>query len=639
MKRLFAICTLVVFTLLAGCEKGDISTNSANLELRFNRTDHIVPAIINGNYVVKWHLSDDRVGDITKLSITIDEEVSWIRVASASETSISFAVDWNTKNETRQAEFVVSYPGTESVRHTILQSYSVDTTSLSFSVTKTFPTECHLDISVPDNDIYCLLRYEMVKDIVAAGYNPDNGDDLLEWDLYARGFIYNTDWRNHRINKSHKRILKGLFGGEEYVIYMYGINTTSSSMTPVTDVISTRVSLPELPTTPFNAEIKSQWDEGQVFFSVIPTDNNQHYGVCSFASIVPSNAPLFECYHNGDYRTMNQYISAHYNNMWASICDSDINNDISVEEYFNLGTVSGPNDYTTTNLPPGGECLVAVFGLEIYDGRIVLSTAPLFHAIDVPSEYIVDITFDIETSYLGMYETNIHITPSRDDIYYAVGLMADSKAEGMTEEEILRTMSVAFGSGENNIWITSLLPDTEYTLYYYGVIGNFSSLTVDYEDYGPVTEIYKYKFKTVAAPKPKNSISNIKVYGPYPWYEIIKVDPSLSFVESGGYWFIVDATLENDNEFYPRYTIEKANAIDNEGYDYMFSVLYNTPICYNCAFSSKSFGLNHRYFTVYATGTDEDHIFCDIVESEPIPYDAPKPDAKEFVELYYKLNK
>ena len=265
--------------------------------------------------------------------------------------------------------------------------------------------------------------------------------DAKSWDMSLSEYLDFSLYKGNEIDDTKTFPYSDLEEGTEYVAYAYGVNT--ADLTAKSGIINTN-----------------------------PTDANATY----YIGYVTADAYTNDF--GGDDQTL-------LNNAVGTI-----NTNLAMGGTFDAVAKKGAMRSLMSGLTPNTAYYAIAFGIKKHKANTVYNTTPLQKlAFTTPGFEVTDnCTFSIATENIQAMLFDVKVTPSNADTRYYVAIKADSETAGKTAEQIADEQ-IVFEDGFSINWATSkqihtgtqtlnsrtdigatnLKPETDYTIYVFGM--------------------------------------------------------------------------------------------------------------------------------------------------------------------------
>lgn len=312
-------------------------------------------------------------------------------------------------------------------------------------------------------------------------------------------------------------------------------------------------------------------------------------------------------------------------------------------EWFNMEYVQGMTKDQIMDIYPKGDYhyevylwpetnyTVALFTVDLQNDRPVLTSIPTLYNITT-GEPTSNLTIDFEVSNINAHGCDFKIIPSNDEDTYAYHHVKTSEIEGMTDDEIIQYLFdvkhvIPRHTGELAYPNADLyLPDTEYSILAFGGVNVQGNVLDGYA----TTPLFRYDYRTLKAVPANNRITNIEIFGPYYYYDILEKYPDFEFATSVTYVTIYcwKITTENDDVAQIESMLFYAGTAEYLGYDDAWTYTM-APIKSYCYCSS-----NYNELEVCAILKDSNGNYSELYVSEPISVNKQEfRDPSEFMEI------
>ena len=584
--KLFTLLALLLTPplILSGC--GDDSTdddtprNAPVLTIKNNALGVVNVAAAGQTVTLTYEVANAVEGK----TVVARSDEKWLHDFN-NETAgqIDFIADENVGEElTRSATVTVAYPGAESVTVTVVQDereISIEVTELTVASIKAKfemkdPAQTFLFGLVKKSEYDAIGTPEKfleaeLKKLEEEALDPDSWFTSLEDYLDFLLGDWNPD--DQKMNRD------GLEMDTEYYLYAYGIDTKGEFTTPLVRRLVKTNGLKEIN---FNLTVE---DKKQTTATLKGAPDDQY-----------------------TYYYLGYVLKSNYEDMFKNDDDQVINNALGVirmgigSDGSKLDQVAsvrmGAGSVEVTGLLPDTEYYALAFGIDNSVSACTKLTKTLFktEAVAITD----DCTFEVSVADVNSILMNIDVKPSKAETRYFVTIKATEDVKNMTPSQVADD-EVAFQNGfmppvdwktdprvftgnqtlhsRRDLGITIIKPETDYTVYVFGV----SDEGVRTTEVGTVTA------KTTAV-KPSSMTLEIKDIKPGS-----EKDPNDFF---GGklYYFQYGVKPSVDTEYYYTGIVKKSNyekfASDDE---FMKDVIASAGelIMMNCFMGENNAGL------------------------------------------------
>ena len=614
--------------LFFGCradEPIDEFEPSGDSEIRIRVTEHSIDAS-GGEIKVAYALMN---GGDEPMTISKGESEYWLE-CEIQDSHIVITVEGNIDGQNRGGHVVLSHPRAEDVTLTINQSgYEGDI------------IKCWAENINPTDAIFywdCELDNMYVVGMVRpVSYFKDNNittaKDLFEHDenlshaysgKNAFERFYSTGWMFQ--NRDFEYMLQ-LYPTVQYVVYAYGVEFSQDKeeCVMITDVCYEIVTMPEITDNGVRLEADLTIDGAKLIADVRTNGYSGAYDIVLFAE-GDSSAPLYlpegtepdQLYYNN--------IARYFNVEWYNLMYL---NSMTVDQVMD-SYLTGDYHYET-HLWPERNYTVALFTIDRENERPVLTSIPTLYHITT-GEPTSNLTIDFEVSNINAHGCDFKIIPSNDEDTYAYHHVKTSEIEGMTDDEIIQYLfdvkhAIPWHTGERAFTNADLyLPDTEYSILAFGGANVQGNVLDGYA----TTPLFRYDYRTLEAVPANNRITNIEIFGPYYYYDILEKYPDFEFAMSVTFATIYcwKITTENDDVAHIESMLFSAGTAEHLGYDdaWTFTMAPIKSYCYGSS--------NYNELEVCAILKDSNGNYSELYVSEPISVNKQEMrDPSEFMEI------
>lgn len=293
--------------------------------------------------------------------------------------------------------------------------------------------------------------------------------DAKSWGMSLSEYLDFSLYKGNEIDDTKTFPYSDLEEGTEYVAYAYGVNTADGTAnTTVEKFTFTTESLLELDFKLSTSDLTAK----SGIINTNPTDANATY----YIGYVTADAYTKDF--GGDDQTL-------LNNAVGTI-----NTNLAMGGTFDAVAKKGAMRSLMSGLTPNTAYYAIAFGIKKHKANTVYNTTPLQKlAFTTPGFEVTDnCTFGIATENIQAMLFDVKVTPSNADTRYYVAIKADSETAGKTAEQIADEQ-IVFEDGFSINWATSkqihtgtqtlnsrtdigatnLKPETDYTIYVFGM--------------------------------------------------------------------------------------------------------------------------------------------------------------------------
>ena len=461
LRNIFTLFTAIAMFALVGCEEN--KTEGGNVTFKLDTIELNVSAD-GGAQQVDYTITNPQSGAVVLTSCS----ESWIKnLSTATYGSITFSVAPNYKQEAREAKIKVEYTAVDLDFEILVKQAASDREFFSFEVVENKPTSLNITVTPADLGTAYVCQAYTKAYIDAFGLNNDmalinNDMSLFSSTAYALG----QTLLNYLQNISHKGkafdvIFEGLTPDTDYVVYSYHIDLNSGEAISEVyrEVIHT--AKPETIETSFDMDFEI--NGAQIKQTITPSDESVYYYI-GYMSVVD-----FKSYY-GNVDMAETFVAK-----WNSDCAIKQNMGYIpsqiLEEYGKKGTQT----FEYKDLEAETEYVFYVFALSpetaFVASDIVLET------VSTEAAQASGMTIEITVEDIYATTANVYWTASDPNGKFArsVFTLSDYNALGSTDAErfasIAANYSFYVATGETDMNLSNLIPNTTYVAFAYGLDG------------------------------------------------------------------------------------------------------------------------------------------------------------------------
>ena len=503
-------------------------------------SDHITIDGNGGVYSIGYTL----VNGISGIDIVAESDVQWMKNFRTQQSRILFDYDKNYTPTVREAQIAVRYPGLTTQTIKVVQSAS-DVLTFEMEVCDIKTTSCSTKIRPSDDEVPYIVYMAELDYLFASGiadaealfrddYNAFTGWAAQYNATNLKDFMYSN--QIYFMGESYVA-WGGMLPDKEYVIYAYAIefNEDGSDYTLASPVTHDIVILPTHTFADITFDVDITVTGPRAEYSFEPLDWDGKYYV--------------EIYAEGDYMYLAEDETPDMNyckqvaNNWLSMINIYMQSGYSAEQLMEMMCLQGPDSYGEDRLSDTAYCMI-FYGIEMVDGLPQVVTKPYVAHFRTEVVGASDMTLDIKVENCYVRVADIIITPSTDEPYVAT-FVATRDLPFTDSDELLAWLAnynVDTYRGEVVSKVTTLSPDTEYTVLAYGRYGGVIT-----------TPLFRYDFRTEPEGECQNRILGLTHGGPYSLVELEAAMPDTYYgygmFESFGWyamWAEVEAAAEGN---------------------------------------------------------------------------------------------
>jgi hypothetical protein len=506
---------LALAAVLSACNEDQ---KTAEPKLTLGQTE-VTVSVEGGEYSVTWEVENPIEGTLP--AVEQQDGIGWVSDFRTDEGTILFTVAANESEESRECVVTVTYPSAPEASFTIVQNGTTEEKpkeySLEINLKELNESQIVVDIIPSDPDMTYFLMCDMTENLEEMGLTTDEAilksDSVWIEEGVSSGMHY-SDFvdKGEKLNYRYRQCVPDT----DYIIYGYGYDTLSKNRT--TDLIKLNVTTAEITLIDVDFILETEVDGTTITCHTTPVDYDGLYYVDCYDKPtldlgLAFGQTLYElCYY--DFSTIIDI----FQNMFG----------VSFEDTMEYYTRSGESDKEWTELLAHMQYTIVAYPLN-EDGVVIGEPT----VAEVTTGSVVeksDNVLTISVDNLTAYSATLNVSTTNDDPYIALELNPEV-FEGMSDEETMNYILSMYYWGQNVYGdyteeLTDLTPETEYTIYAFGV-----------EDNQYTTQLWTYKFTT-----PALEIADVTLNMDFDKYydvqEVLAIDPSM-------------ADLVVDMEYYP----------------------------------------------------------------------------------------
>lgn len=506
---------LALAAVLSACNEDQ---KTAEPKLTLGQTE-VTVSVEGGEYSVTWEVENPIEGTLP--AVEQQDGIGWVSDFRTDEGTILFTVAANESEESRECVVTVTYPSAPEASFTIVQNGTTEEKpkeySLEINLKELNESQIVVDIIPSDPDMTYFLMCDMTENLEEMGLTTDEAILKSDSVWIEEGVSYGMHYsdfvdKGEKLNYRYRQCVPDT----DYIIYGYGYDTLSKNRT--TDLIKLNVTTAEITLIDVDFILETEVDGTTITCHTTPVDYDGLYYVDCYDKptldfALAQGQTLYEiCYY--DFSTIIDI----YQNMF----------NVSFEDTMEYYTRSGESDKEWTELLAQMQYTIVAYPLN-EDGVVIGEPT----VAEVTTGSVVeksDNVLTISVDNLTAYSATLNVSTTNDDPYIALELNPEV-FEGMSDEETMNYILSMYYWGQDVYGdyteeLTDLTPETEYTIYAFGV-----------EDNQYTTELWTYKFTT-----PALEIADVTLNMDFDKYydvqEVLAIDPSM-------------ADLVVDFEYYP----------------------------------------------------------------------------------------
>ena len=506
---------LALAAVLSACNEDQ---KTAEPKLTLGQTEVTVP-VEGGEYSVTWEVENPIEGTLP--AVEQQDGTGWVSDFRTDEGTILFTVAANESEESRECVVTVTYPSAPDASFTIVQNGTTEEKpkeySLEINLKELNESQIVVDIIPSDPDMTYFLMCDMMENLEEMGLTTDEAILKSDSVWIEEGVSYGMHYsdfvdKGEKLNYRYRQCVPDT----DYIIYGYGYDTLSKNRT--TDLIKLNVTTAEITLIDVDFILETEVDGTTITCHTTPVDYDGLYYVDCYDKPtldfgLASGQTLYElCYY--DFSTIIDI----FQNMFG----------VSFEDTMEYYTRSGESDKEWTELL--GQMQYTIVAYPLNEDGVVIGEPTVAEVTTGSVVEKSDNVLTISVDNLTAYTATLNVTATNNDPYIALELNPEV-FEGMSDEETMNYILSMYYWGQDVYGdyteeLTGLTPETEYTIYAFGV-----------EDNQYTTQLWTYEFTT-----PALEIADVTLTMDFDKYydvqEVLAIDPSM-------------ADLVVDFEYYP----------------------------------------------------------------------------------------
>ena len=569
MRKVYLFTSILALAaVLSACNEDQ---KTAEPKLTLGQTEVTVSAE-GGECSVTWDVENPIEGTLP--AVEQQDGTGWVSDFRTDEGTILFTVAANESEESRECVVTVTYPSAPEASFTIVQSGTTEEKpkeySLEINLKELNESQIVVDIIPSDPDMTYFLMCDMMENLEEMGLTTDEAilksdsvwiEEGVSYGMHYSDFVDKGEKLNYRYRQCVPET--------DYIIYGYGYDTLSRTRT--TDLIKLNVTTAEITLIDVDFILETEVDGTTITCHTTPVDYDGLYYVDCYDKPtldfgLASGQTLYElCYY--DFSTIIDI----YQNMFG----------VSFEDTMREYARSGESDKVWTDRVAQMQYTIVAYPLN-EDGVVIGEPT----VAEVTTGSVVeksDNVLTVSVDNLTAYSATLNVSATNDDPYIALELNPEVFEEMSDEETMNWILSMYYWGqdvyGDYTEELTDLTPETEYTIYAFGV-----------EDNQYTTQLWTYKFTT-----PALEIADVTLTMDFDKYydveEVLAIDPSMSnlVVDMEYYPVVMPVEVSTDpagcryyyaflnKAYYDDDTDEEFYAMLNSREPYTDSVLYLLP--------------------------------------------------------------
>lgn len=461
LRNIFTLFTAIAMFALVGCEEN--KTEGGNVTFKLDTIELNVSAD-GGAQQVDYTITNPQSGAVVLTSCS----ESWIKsLSTATYGSITFSVAPNYKQEAREAKIKVEYTAVDLDFEILVKQAASDREFFSFEVVENKPTSLNITVTPADLGTAYVCQAYTKAYIDAFGLNNDmalinNDMSLFSSTAYALGQTLLNYLQNiSHTGKAFDVIFEGLTPDTDYVVYSYHINLNSGEA--ISEVYREVIHTAKPETIEASFDMDFEINGAQIKQTITPSDESLVYYI-GYMSVID-----FKSYY-GNVDMAETFVAK-----WNSDCSIKQNMGYFpsqiLEEYGKKGTQT----FEYKDLEAETEYVFYVFALSpetaFVASDIVLET------VSTEAAQASGMTIEITVEDIYATTANVYWTASDPNGKFArsVFTLSEYNALGSTDAERFATIAANYSfyvaTGETDMNLSKLIPNTTYVAFAYGLDG------------------------------------------------------------------------------------------------------------------------------------------------------------------------
>lgn len=603
---------LALAAVLSACNEDQ---KTAEPKLTLGQTE-VTVSVEGGEYSVTWEVENPIEGTLP--AVEQQDGTGWVSDFRTDEGTILFTVAANESEASRECVVTVTYPSAPEASFTIVQSGTMGEDpkeySLEINLKELNESQIVVDIIPSDPDMTYFLMCDMMENLEEMGLTTDEAILKSDSVWIEEGVSYGMHYgdfvdKGEKLNYRYRQCVPDT----DYIIYGYGYDTLSKNRT--TDLIKLNVTTAEITLIDVDFILETEVDGTTITCHTAPVDYDGLYYVDCYDKLtldfaLASGQTLYElCYY--DFSTILDI----YQNMFG----------VSFEDTMRYYALSGESDKEWTDRIGRMQYTIVAYPLN-EDGVVIgePTVAEVMTGSDVEKS---DNVLTISVDNLTAYSATLNVSATNDDPYIALELNPEV-FEGMSDEETMNYILSMYYSGQDVYGdyteeLTDLTPETEYTIYAFGV-----------EDNQYTTRLWTYKFTT-----PALAIADVTLNMDFDKYydaqEVLAIDPSMAdlVVDLEYYPVVMPVEVSTDPagcEYYYA-LVNKAYYKDNTDEEFYTMLNYREPYTDPILYLLPSYNTE---FILVGAAKDENGNWGPLRKYDVLCTEDGVSDAQEFVDAH-----
>ena len=461
LRNIFTLFTAIAMFALVGCEEN--KTEGGNVTFKLDTIELNVSAE-GGAQQVDYAITNPQSGAVVLTSCS----ESWIKsLSTATYGSITFSVAPNYKQEAREAKIKVEYTAVDLDFEILVKQAASDREFFSFEVVENKPTSLNITVTPADLGTAYVCQAYTKAYIDTFGLNNDmalinNDMSLFSSTAYALGQTLLNYLQNiSHTGKAFDVIFEGLTPDTDYVVYSYHIDLNRGEA--ISEVYREVIHTAKPETIEASFDMDFEINGAQIKQTITPSDESLVYYI-GYMSVID-----FKSYY-GNVDMAETFVAK-----WNSDCAIKQNMGYFpsqiLEEYGKKGTQT----FEYKDLEAETEYVFYVFALSpetaFVASDIVLET------VSTEAAQASGMTIEITVEDIYATTANVYWTASDPNGKFArsVFTLSEYNALGSTDEERFATIAANYSfyvaTGETDMNLSKLIPNTTYVAFAYGLDG------------------------------------------------------------------------------------------------------------------------------------------------------------------------
>ncbi|MBR2867012.1 MAG: hypothetical protein IKC12_04760 [Alistipes sp.] len=468
-----------------------------------------------------------------------------------------------------------------------------------------------------DENMEYIYLFDTAKNLAANNVTTDEEIpafllETIKREAEAYGTSVEEHVRTYYITTGEVRMVEvnGIPPGDEFVIYVYGVEFVDGMPVPSTEVVTVHDTTLEVEVGVMPIDIKVEVDGGTATVTTDPGEYNGAYFIfvdelaLHFPDTTPTEEQMVEKATELYYRSLALYLQFGF----------------SVELALQEITYTGIN---TDKYDLDAETEYFVIAVPVDTNKGIMTAYPTVKRFVTGEIGASSNVISITVSDIKPREATITVVPSNDDPYI-VAFFESAYYEGKSDKEIIDDYLSHYpptpAGGEFSYTMTGLNPNTEYFVAAFG-----------YEGGVVTTELFKEYFSTLEELSADITVE-LNIVGVFDLAEVAALNSMYqTYVDNYGY----EALLGYEFKTTPQaasiqYGLYKSYSIEGLSDDVLYDLVVNTQI--KTTFDPTNFVKWGEEYVILAIARDDAGNPSSLLRSEPIlcSYDN-RDDAAEFI--------